>query len=145
VRLATGVIGIAGYVLGGLALGAAVLGTWLMSRTLVLHAGVERATGTVVGHREGVTSDGTRVFTPRVRFSTASGTRVEFLGQVTSPVRRFRDGATVAVLYRSAVPETARIDGFVDNHLAPTVALVLALVSAAAAALLVRSAKRDLL
>lgn len=143
-RLAQGVIGIAGWILGGLAACSAVLGLWLASNSLLFARDVARATGVVVGHRDSATSGGGRAYTPQVEFVTDTGVRVRFDGQVTAPVPRFAESAEVPVRYRRAQPSRARIDLFVDNLLAPGVALALAGLSALAAAVLVRSARREL-
>ncbi len=143
-RLAQGVIGVAGYLLGGLAFASAVLGFWLVSRTLVLAGDSVRTQGTVVSYRESGTSGGGRVFTPRIEFRTESGTRVEFMGQVTAPVKRFREGSAIPVVYRRGVPGIARIDAFVDNWLAPVFALGLGALSVLVAGLLIRSSRRAL-
>jgi hypothetical protein len=74
----------------------------------------------------------------------ARGVRHTFYGQVTAPVARFARRAEVPVRYARAEPSRARIDLFVDNLLAPGVALGLAGLSALAAAVLVRSARREL-
>ena len=98
----------------------------------------------MLGHRESPQPDGRPVFTPRIGFTTPNGTRHEFLGQVTAPVKRFVERAAVPVVYREAEPDQARIDTFVDNWLGASVALGLALLSALAALMLVRSAQREL-
>ncbi len=143
-RLAQGVIGVAGYLLGGLALVSAVLGFWLVSRTLVLAGDSVRTQGTVVGYRESGTSGGGRVFTPRIEFSTEPGTRVVFMGQLTAPVKRFREGNAIPVVYRRSAPDVARVDAFVDNWLAPSAALGLGALCALAAGVLIRSSRRAL-
>jgi hypothetical protein len=143
-RLAQGVIGIAGYLLGGLAAFSLLLGAWLASNTLSLSEDAERSQGTVIGYRESNASGGGRVFTPRIQFETQSGTRVQFMGQVTAPIKRFAEGAAVPVIYRRSAPDVARIDAFVDNWLAPSVALGLGTLSTLAALMLVRSSRRAL-
>jgi hypothetical protein len=143
VRLAQGVIGIAGWILAGLAACSAALGLWLASSSLLFAGDVARATGVVVGYRESATADGGRAFTPLVEFVTDTGVRIRFDGQVTAPVPRFAERAAVPVRYLRDQPSRARIDLFVDNLLAPSVALGLAALSALAAVVLVRSARRD--
>jgi hypothetical protein len=143
-RLAQGVIGIAGWILGGLAACSAVLGLWLASNSLLFARDVARATGVVVGYRDSATSGGGRAYTPQVEFVDARGVRHTFYGQVTAPVPRFAARADVPVRYLRDEPSRARIDLFVDNLLAPGVALALAALSALAAAVLVRSARREL-
>lgn len=143
-RLAHGVIGVAGYVLAGLAACSFVLGLWLASTSLVIASGVERTTGTVVGHREANASGGGRVYTPQVEFVSDNGVRYTFSGQITAPIPRFAERSTVPVRYLREDPRIARIDLFVDNSLAPLVALMLGALSAIAAFVLVRSARREL-
>jgi hypothetical protein len=142
-RLAQGVIGIAGWILGGLAACSAALGLWLASNSLLFGRDVARTTGTIVGHRDSAASGGGRAYTPQVEFVTATGVRVRFDGQVTAPVPRFAERAEVPVRYLRGEPSRARIDLFVDNLLAPCAALGLAGLSALAAAVLVRSARQE--
>ncbi len=142
-RLAQGIVGVAGYGLAGVAAISLLLGGYLANNTLALDDDARVTTGTVVGHFES-TADGKPRYAPRVAFTTASGERVEFRGQLSAPARRWVAGQTVPVRYLVSDPKTARVDSFVDNWLGASVALGLGLIAAVSAFVLVRSAKREL-
>ncbi len=142
-RLAIGVIGVAGYALAGLAVISLLLGGFLASNTLAFADDARAAEGRIVGYVVS-SADGKTRYTPRVAFTDATGTRHEFRGQMSATGKRFADGAVVPVRYRASQPSDARIALFVDNWLGAVVALVLGAIAALGAWLLVRSAKRDL-
>jgi hypothetical protein len=143
VRLATGVVGVAGYGLAGLAAVSLLLGLYLANNTLAFASDARQAQGTVVGYFESPSNAGTR-YTPRVEFIDMTGTRREFRGQMNTSVKRFAEGSQVPVRYRSSDPTQARVDLFVDSWLGAVVAWVLAALAGVSAFFLVRSAKRDL-
>ena len=140
-RLARGVIGVAGWALVALAVVSALLGLWLARGTHAFAADAQHVEGRVVGWRESPQGAGRTMFTPRIEFVARDGTRHEFTGQLSAGTRRFADGAAVPVIYRRADPAGARVDLFVDNWLGPSLALGLAVATALAGAVLVRSTR----
>lgn len=142
-RLAEGIIGVAGYGLAGLAAVSLLLGAFLTNNTLHFNGDSREAAGVVVGHNETV-ADGKPRYSTLVAFTTETGERIEFRGQLNSPSKLLQDGERVPVRYLLAEPSTARIDSFVHNWLGAAVALGLGVLAALAALLLVRSAKREL-
>ncbi|HPF25551.1 MAG TPA: DUF3592 domain-containing protein [Steroidobacteraceae bacterium] len=142
-RLAQGIVGIAGYGLAGVAAISLLLGGYLAKNTLALDNDARETTGTVVGHVE-TSADGKPRYAPLVAFTTATGERVEFRGQLSAPARRWVAGQPAPVRYLASEPKIARVDSFVDNWLGASVALGLGLIAAIAAFVLVRSAKREL-
>jgi hypothetical protein len=143
VRLATGVIGVAGYGLAGLSAVSLLLGLFLANNSLAFAGDARDTEGTVVGYFESASDAGPR-YTPRVAFTDAAGTRREFRGQMNTSVKRFAEGAVVPVRYLADNPSEARVALFVDNWLGATVAFVLGTIAGISAFFLVRSAKRDL-
>lgn len=139
--LARGVIGVAGWVLLAMTLVSGALGLWLMRATHAFAGDALRVEGQVLGQRESPQPRGGSFYTPLVAYVAADGTRHEFAGQLSSGAPRFAVGERVPVIYRRRDPGGARIDRFVDNWLGPSVALGLALATACAGLLLVRSAK----
>jgi hypothetical protein len=140
-QLARGVIGVAGWVLLAMATVSAGLGLWLAEASHAFARDAERAAGRVVGQRESPQGGGRSMFTPRIAFTAVDGTRHEFSGQLSSSAPRFAPGAAVPVVYRRADPSGARVDLFVDNWLGASVALGLALATAVAGLVLVRSTR----
>ena len=55
-----------------------------------------------------------RVYAPRVRFSTADGRRVVFESATASSPASYEEGDRVDVRYRTSDPDDARIDSVVD-------------------------------
>lgn len=142
-RLAIGVIGVAGYALAGLAVVSLLLGAFLAWNTLAFTEDARDTQGKVIGHFESVTDGKTR-YTPRVEFVDATGTRYEFRSQMSATAQRLALGAAVPVRYRVSQPTDARVALFVDNWLGATVALILGTIAALGAWVLVRSSKREL-
>jgi hypothetical protein len=142
-RLATSVIGVAGYALAGLAAISLLLGVFLARNSLAFAADTRDTTGRVIGYSETPSNAGMR-YTPLIEFTDAAGTRREFRGQMNTSTRRFALGTTVPVRYLLNDPAEARVTLFVDNWLGAVIAFVLGTVAAAGAFLLVRSTKRDL-
>jgi len=140
-QLARSVIGIAGWVLLAMAVVSGALGLWLARATHALADDALRAEGRVVAQRESPQGGGRRMFTPRVAFVAADGSRHEFSGQLSSSTPRFATGGAVPVVYRRSDPAGARIDLFVDNWLGASLALGLALATAVAGLVLVRSTR----
>jgi len=139
--LARGVIGVAGWVLLAMTVVSGGLGLWLVRATHAFAGDALRVEGRVLGQRESPQPGGQAFYTPRVAFVAADGTRHEFAGQLSSGTPRFATGERVPVIYRRTDPHGARIDRFVDNWLGPSVALGLALATACAGLLLVRSSR----
>ena len=123
-RLAHGVVGVAGYGLAGLAVVSLLLGGYLALHTLTFNDDARRTRGTVVGYFESV-ADGKRRYSPCIAFTAASGERVEFRGQLSASSKLLGEGSAVPVLYLATNPAIARVDLFVHNWLGATVALVL--------------------
>jgi hypothetical protein len=142
-RLATSVIGVAGYALAGLAAISLLLGIFLARNSLAFAADTRDTTGRVMGYSETPSNAGVR-YTPLIEFTDAAGTRREFHGQMNTSTRRFAIGAIVPVRYLLHDPSEARVTLFVDNWLGAVVAFVLGTVAGAGAFLLVRSTKREL-
>lgn len=140
-RLARGVIGVAGWALVALAVVSVLLGLWLARGTHAFAGDAQHVEGRVVGWRESPQGAGRTMFTPRIEFVARDGTRHEFTGQLSAGAPRFAEGATVPVIYRSADPAGARVDLFVDNWLGPSLALGLAVATALAGVVLVRSTR----
>lgn len=141
--LARGVIGIAGWVLLAMTIVSGGLGLWLLRASHAFAGDALRVEGQVLGQRESPQPGGRSFYTPRVGFVAADGTRHEFTGQLSSGMPRFAIGERVPVIYRRADPRGARIDRFVDNWLGPSVALGLALATACAGGLLIRSTRGE--
>lgn len=139
--LARRVIGLAGGALLGMALASAALGVWLAYASHGLASDAVHVEGRVLGQRESVQADGRTIYTPRIAFVAIDGHRYEFSGQLSAGVPRLATGAVVPVVYRRADPAGARVDLFVDNGLGASVALGLALATAAAG-LVLRHATR---
>lgn len=140
-RLARGVIGVAGWGLVALALVSCLLGLWLARGTHAFATDVQHAEGRVVGWRESPQAAGRSMFTPRIAFVADDGTRHEFSGQLSAGAPRFAAGAVVPVIYRRADPAGARVDLFLDNWLGASLALALAVATALAGSMLVRSTR----
>ena len=78
-RLAEGIIGVAGYGLAGLAAVSLLLGAFLTNNTLHFNGDSREAAGVVVGHNETM-ADGKPRYSPLVAFTTETGERIEFRG-----------------------------------------------------------------
>ncbi|MCP5327478.1 MAG: DUF3592 domain-containing protein [Sinobacteraceae bacterium] len=118
-----------------------LLGLWLLRATHALADDALRVEGQVIAQRESPQGQGRSMFTPRVAFVAADGSRHEFSGQLSSSMPRFPLGTTVPVIYRRADPARARIDLFVDNWLGPSLALGLTLAMTLAGLVLMRSGR----
>lgn len=140
-QLARSIVGIAGKALLGMAIVSGALAFWLARGTHAFAGDVARTEGRIVAQRESPQGQGGSMFTPRVAFVAADGSRHEFSGQLSSSMPRFPLGTTVPVVYRRADPARARIDLFVDNWLGPSLALGLALATALAGLVLMRSGR----
>jgi hypothetical protein len=82
-------------------------------------SGSERATGTVIDLSSRTDSDGTVVYHPIVRFTTAEGRTVQFVsGSGSSPAAQ-SEGDSVEVLYDPDDPQDAKLSGFFDLWLWP--------------------------
>lgn len=138
-QLAGTVMRLAAWVLAGLSVASFGIGGWLASRALLFDAEVVQVTGTVMGHRTAPQADGRLVYTPRIAFESAPNERTTIFGQLTTPAPRYNEGQQVPLRYRAGDPGSARIDTFVDNTLGPIIGFVLGLLTAIAAALLLRS------
>ncbi len=141
-RLATGILGVAGYVLAGLAVVSLTLAAYLARNSLAFAGDTRETQGRVTGYVESASDTGPR-YTPVVEFTDSSGVRREFRGQTNTSVRRFAVGAEVPVRYLQRDPNEARIALFVDNWLGAVIAAVLGAAAAGAAYLLVRASRRE--
>ncbi len=141
--LADSVLKLAGWVLAGLSVASMGIGGWLASRALLFDADVVQVTGTVMGHRTSPQADGKLVYTPRIAFESGPNERTTIFGQLTTPTPRFSEGQKVPLRYRAGDPGSARIDTFVDNTLGPVIGLGLGVLTALAAALLLRSRRSN--
>ena len=142
-QLAGAVLKLAGWVLAGLSVASFGLGAWLSSRALLFEPDVVQVTGTVMGHRTAPQADGTLVYTPRIAFESGPNERTTIFGQLTTPTPRFTEGQKIPLRYRAGDPGSARIDTFVDNTLGPVIGLGLGVLTALAAALLLRSRRSN--
>ncbi|MEZ5497796.1 MAG: DUF3592 domain-containing protein [Steroidobacteraceae bacterium] len=141
-KLAHGILGIAGSALAVLAIVSLVLAAYLARQSLYLTPDVIEGRGEVVGYRESRASDGRNLFTPRVRFTTGNGSIHEFEGQLTLPGQPYAIGSTVRVRYLASTPQVARLGEFAAAALGVTVATVLGVLCALAAWLLRRAPTR---
>jgi hypothetical protein len=116
-----------------LLLGVAMLigSVYLADRTLALKRDGQRATGIVVDRHASLTVSRDEfglTFAPVVEFTTADGRRIRFRSDLWSAWPTAVD-TQVEVLYRADDPQRARIDGVLENWLAPAVLGFLGLVS----------------
>jgi hypothetical protein len=102
--------------------GVAMLAGALLAyrHTSAFLADAARAEGIVVEVIHQRSSDSS-TYKPVVQFTTADGRQVEFTSDVGSSPPAHARGDKVAVLYRPASPAQARIDGFLDLWLLPTI------------------------
>jgi len=143
VRLAFGILDLAARLLFALGLGCLLLGGWLAWQTLGFARDAARATGEVVSYHE--IRDGDQVrYSPRVRFTTATGEIVTVDGQMATTSRRFAIGAQLPVSYKVSQPTTARVATFTDNWLGVCVAVLVGAVGIAGGLLVRRQVKREL-
>ncbi|MBX6314157.1 MAG: DUF3592 domain-containing protein [Isosphaeraceae bacterium] len=104
--------------LGGLfaliGLGLLVGASWSYDSTRRFAAGAATATGTVTEmvRREGREPGDSPTYAPRIRFRTARGRTVEFIGTPISNRPAYSVGDEVRVLYDPARPERASVAGF---------------------------------
>jgi len=73
--------------------------------------GAVKADGVVVDLVASRSSDST-TYAPRIRFKTIEGSMIEFVSSTSSNPPSYSRGEQVTVLYSSAQPDKAKIDGF---------------------------------
>lgn len=99
----------------------AAIGLWAWAGDRALAETGTQATGTVIDLTRDHDSDGGSTYRPVVEFHDAGGTRHEFVGSVGSSPPAYSRGETVSVIYDSAAPGRAMIDGFMDRYFLPLV------------------------
>jgi hypothetical protein len=142
-RLAFGILDLAGRLLLALGVGCLLLGAWLSWQTLSFARDAAHSSGEVVSYRE--IHDGSQVrYSPRVRFKTATGDIVTVDGQLATTSQRYAIGTQVPIVYKVAEPTTARVATFTDNWLGACVAALVGVVGLAGGLLVRRQVKREL-
>jgi hypothetical protein len=143
VRLAFGILDLAARLLFALGVGCLLLGAWLSWQSLSFARDAARATGEVVSYNEIHDGDQLR-YSPRVRFTTATGEIVTVGGQMAATSQRFAIGEQVPVLYKLSEPTTARVATFTDNWLGVCIAALVGAVGMAGGLLVRRQIRREL-
>lgn len=94
------------------ALGAVLLvaGLVVFLRTRSFLATAATTQGTVVGYQQRRSSKGRVTYKPMVRYTTATGSVVEFTDSVSSSPPAYEEGALVPVRYDANNPSKARLD-----------------------------------
>ncbi|MFC3692804.1 DUF3592 domain-containing protein [Chenggangzhangella methanolivorans] len=85
------------------------------------YEGLREASGRVVANDYSRDSDGDGGYRAVVRFETADGRQVDIRSRVRSSPPAFDVGESVVVRYDPAVPDSARIDSFMERWFGPLI------------------------
>jgi hypothetical protein len=113
--------GIIKYGFTVLGIGLILVALYLLQITRTFLAEASRANGTVIELVRSRSSD-SNTYAPVVRFVTEAGESIEFTSDTSSNPPSYSEGESVEVLYRTAAPRAARINGFFSLWLGPIIA-----------------------
>lgn len=91
-----------------------IIGIVTVISTLNFLQGAQKTSGTVAAIISYTDSDGDLLYKPKVIFTTLDGKQIEYVPNTGSNPSTHREGDTIAVYYKAANPQNAKIDSFMD-------------------------------